>query len=245
MKKIIFAIFAAIIFIACGNTNNNQEVLKVGTSADYPPFEYLDSANKITGFDIDLLEEISKKTGIKFEVQNIQFDGLIPALVSGKIDAAISSMSATQERRKTVDFSDTYFTTQHLFISKKGTDFKDKSDLKDKKVGVQVGTLQETFARTLEGVTVVPFESTPNVFLSLKAGKIDALITDSSLGYEFIKKSPDTFEDFYSEPDGSEGLSIAFKKDKFKNEITKINQALNEIKKDGILDILTKKYNLK
>lgn len=252
MKKIIALFLTGIFFIACTdnaqnkeNTKSNETVLRVGTSADYPPFEFLNDKNEISGFDIDLLNAISAKTGIKFDVQNIQFDGLIPALTSGKIDAAISGMSATQARRKSVDFSSAYFKTEHLFVSQKGAGFSDKDSLKGKRVGVQVGTLQESFARGIDGVIVVPFESTPVLFASLKAGnKIDALITDSSLGYEFINKSNGELEAFLSEPDGSDGFAIAFAKDKFKPEILKIDEAIKQIKESGEFEKIAKKYNL-
>lgn len=252
MKKLLTLLFIGLFFVACTDSSQKQTnakasenvVLRVGTSADYPPFEFLNDKNEISGFDIDLLDAISAKSGIKFEVQNIQFDGLIPALVSGKIDAAVSGMSATEARRKSVDFSEPYFKTEHLFVSNKGAGFKNKDSLDGKRVGAQVGTLQESFAKQIAGVSFVPFESTPMLFASLKAGKIDALVTDSSLGYEFINKSNGELEAFYSEPDGSDGFAIAFVKDKFKPQIDKINAAIKEIKQSGEFDKIAKKYNL-
>lgn len=251
MKKIVTNLILCLSLVACSssqnkNTNDEKEqLLKLGTSADYPPFEFLDDKNKIVGFDIDLLNAISAKTGIKFEVQNIQFDGLIPALVSGKIDAAMSSMSATEQRAKVVDFSEPYFKTEHLYVSKIDSTFTSKDELAGKKIGVQVGTLQESAARQIQDVIVVPFDSTPTLFASLKVGKIDALMTDSSLGYEFISRSPNEIKAFYSEADGSEGLAIAFAKDKFKTQIEQINKAINEMKNSGELQSIAKKYNLR
>lgn len=251
MKKIIALFLFGIFFIACADSKQNGDsasagevVLRVGTSADYPPFEFLDEKNQISGFDIELLNAISAKTGIKFNVQNIQFDGLIPALTSGKIEAAISGMSATEARRKSVDFSAPYFKTEHLFVSASKAGFKDKTSLEGKRVGAQVGTLQESFAKEIPGVIFVPFESTPMLFASLKAGKVDALVTDSSLGFEFINKSNGEIEAFYSEPDGSDGFAIAFAKDKFKPEILKIDAAIKEIKESGEFEKIAKKYNL-
>ncbi|MGP1485936.1 MAG: basic amino acid ABC transporter substrate-binding protein [Campylobacter sp.] len=238
MKK-IFAL------ILVGLTSLFANELKIGTAANYPPFEFVDSSNKITGFDIDLVAEISKRAGFEYKLVNMSFDGLIPALKAGKINAIISAMSATEDRRKSIDFSTPYYSTENIYLRKKGnSEIADKQSLNGKKIAVQQGTVQELAANKIDGAKVIPAEDSVPLIIGLKAGKFDAVILDSLVGYGFLKKNQD-LEEFFKEADGSEGFSLAFNKDKDTELIAKINTTLDEIKKDGIYDKLLEKYDLK
>lgn len=218
--------------------------IRVGTAANYPPFEFvLDT--KITGFDIDFITEIAKRAKFEIKFVNMSFDGLIPALKGGKIDMIASAMSATDDRRKSVDFSDSYYATENLFLKRKNDDkITDKASLNGKKIGVQLGTVQEMAAKEVKGASVVPAEEMISAILALKSNKVDAVLVDSSIGYGFLKKNDDLME-FFKEPDGSEGFSFAFDKDKQKDLIVKINEAIKSIKQDGFFDKLLEKYDLK
>lgn len=122
-RSAVFAVAMLFALGGCGNSGGSKtelSVLKVGTNAEFPPFEFVDDKNQITGFDIDLLNEFSRRSGVKVEVQNMNFDAIIPALKFGKIDAAISGMSATPQRREAVDFSNAYYSTENLFLRRKG-----------------------------------------------------------------------------------------------------------------------------
>ncbi|WP_169753172.1 basic amino acid ABC transporter substrate-binding protein [Campylobacter mucosalis] len=245
MKKFL-ALFAVLAFlVGCGSdekSTNAEQVIKLGLSADYPPFEFVDKDNKITGFDVELMNEISKRVGFKVELANISFDGLIPALKAGKIDAIMSAMSATEDRKKSVDFTDSYYATENLFIRKKGSDINDKN-LVGKNIGVQLGTVQEMAAGKIEGAKVSPYDSPLTAIMALKSGKIDYVIVDSSIGYGFLKQNDD-IEEFLKLPDGSEGFSIAFDKGKKTDLIAKINDAIKAIKADGTFEKIAKKYDL-
>ncbi|TWO22668.1 basic amino acid ABC transporter substrate-binding protein [Campylobacter hyointestinalis] len=221
------------------------DVLKVGTNAAYPPFEFIDEQNKIAGFDMDLIDALSKKVGFEYKIVNMSFDGLIPALKAGKIDAVAAAMSATPERIKAVSFTKPYYTTENLFIKQaKNGDLTSKQNLEGKKIAVQLGTVQEIAARTIKGVKVMANEDIFAAIMALKNGKVDAVLVDSSIGYGYLNKNKDLAE-FLKEPDGSEGFSIAFDKDKHTDLISKINQAVEELKNDGTYDKLLEKYNLK
>ncbi|MBR8462521.1 transporter substrate-binding domain-containing protein [Campylobacter sp. faydin G-105] len=254
MKKIITFLIMTLAFVGCSSENTKQEqnkvenvvakeqVIKLGTSADYQPFEFIDDKNQITGFDVDLVAEIGKKIGVKFQIQNISFDGLIPAIKTGKIDAIASAMSETPERAMSIDFTKPYYNTENLFIRKKGSDVSEEN-LKDKKIGVQLGTVQEMAAQKITD-KVVPADAPVSSILALKSGKIDVVLIDSSIGYGYLKQNDD-LEEFLKLPDGSNGFSIAFDKGKHTELITKINKALDELKKDGTFDALLAKYDLK
>ncbi|QKF64206.1 basic amino acid ABC transporter substrate-binding protein [Campylobacter corcagiensis] len=243
MKK--FAKFLVAACVLVGANALSAEVIKVGTNANFPPFEYLDENNTITGFDIELVDVLSKKVGFDYEIVNMGFDGLIPALKSGKIDMVASGMSATEARKKAADFTDSYFVTENVFIKRASDDsIKTKDDIKAKSVGTQLGTVQEIAIRELKGIKPVTMEDPITVILALKNGKIDAAVFDTSVAYGYIKENPELVE-FHKEPDGSEGFSFAFNKGKKTELVSKINDALRELKEDGTFDKLLDKYNLK
>lgn len=238
MKKLFALLFAALISLGAAE-------LKIGTAANYPPFEFVDSQNKISGFDIDLLDALSKKVGFEYKLVNMSFDGLIAALKTGKLDGIISAMSATDERRKSVDFTNAYYSTENIYLRKKGnSQITDKSSLSGKKIGVQLGTVQEGAAKMIKNAKVVPSEEMGSAILALKAGKVDAVVVDSSIGYGYLKQNAD-LEEFFKEADGSECFSMAFDKGKQTELIAKINAALEEFKKDGTYDKILEKYDLK
>ncbi|WP_181563044.1 basic amino acid ABC transporter substrate-binding protein [Campylobacter hyointestinalis] len=236
--------FIVAVCVAAG-FSHAADVLKVGTNAAYPPFEFIDEQNKIAGFDMDLIDALSKKVGFEYKIVNMSFDGLIPALKAGKIDAVAAAMSATPERIKAVSFTKPYYTTENLFIKQaKNGDLTSKQNLEGKKIAVQLGTVQEIAARSIKGVKVMANEDIFAAIMALKNGKVDAVLVDSSIGYGYLNKNKDLAE-FLKEPDGSEGFSIAFDKDKHTDLIAKINQAVEELKNDGTYDKLLEKYNLK
>ena len=256
MKKLLLGLAVLVALTGCSDGSKKEAakevkketpkevVYKVGTAASYPPFEFVKDT-KITGFDIDFMTEIGNKVGFKCEFVNMGFDGLIPALKGGKIDIIASAMSATNERRTSVDFTDNYFSTNNVYLKQKNNaELTKKEQLAGKKLGAQLGTVQEMAAKKVEGVTVVPSEQIISSIMALKAGKVDAVIVDSAIGYGFLKENPE-LDEFFSEPDGSEGFSYAFDKDKHKELISKINDAIKALKADGTYDKLLEKYNLK
>lgn len=243
MKKILISLLA-LGFVCLSANDISQKPLTLGMSADYPPFEYINDKNEIDGFEVELIKAISDKIGVKFNIKNISFDGLIVALKSGKIDAIMSAMSATDERRKSVDFTNSYFTGNNIWIKKLGSTIKNKTELNGKKVAAQIGTLQEAAAHKVSGSVVIPTENVLAAVMQLKSGKIDALVTDQATGENYMKQNSD-IEAFLIEPDGSDGLAIAFDKGKHTDLINKINQAIKELKDDGTIQNLINKFNIK
>ncbi|AII15095.1 amino acid ABC transporter, periplasmic arginine/lysine/histidine-binding protein [Campylobacter iguaniorum] len=241
MSKFFQFVVAAFAMLSLSNAAD----LRVGTNAAYPPFEFINDQNKIAGFDIDLVDALSKKIGFTYEIVNMSFDGLIPALKAGKIDAIAAAMSATPDRVKAVDFTKAYYITENLFIKKAGDNaINSKADLNGKKIAVQLGTVQEIAARELKGAKVMANEDIFAAIMALKNSKVSAVLVDSSIGYGYLKKNPDLAE-FLKEPDGSEGFSLAFDKNKKTDLIAKINAAVDELKQDGAYDKLLEKYDLK
>ncbi|EAH5546678.1 basic amino acid ABC transporter substrate-binding protein [Campylobacter upsaliensis] len=251
MRKIFafLVAFLSLFVVACSDTsttNNDSNAslsLRVGTAPNYKPFDYKEDA-KLTGLDIDLVNEIAKREGIELTWVEMSFDGLIPALKTGKIDMIASAMSATEDRRKSVDFSDVYYTTKNLYIKKKDNEaLNSKEDLEGKIIGVQLGTLQEPAAKAIKDTKVQSNESLSVVIMELKEGKIDAVVADKDVSTGYLKENTDLIG-FFEEEDGSEGFSFAFDKDKQKEAIEKFNKGLKDLKADGTYDQILTKYEL-
>ncbi len=241
MKKFLKIL---LVVLACLNLVNAKS-LKVGTNASFPPFEFVDKNSQIVGFDMDLLDAISKKVGFEYEIVNMGFDGLIPALKSGKIDMVAAGMSATEQRRKAADFTNPYYSTENVFLKKVDNDsIKSKEDIKGKIVSTQLGTVQEIAMRELKDIKVSTMKDPFNVIMALKNGKVDVAVFDSSVAYGYLKQNPDLVA-FHTEDDGSDGFSFAFDKGKHSELLAKFNQAIDELKADGIYDKILEKYELK
>ena len=126
-------------------SNSMGDVLIVGVSPDYPPFEYTEDG-KIVGFDIDFMHMLGEKMGKKIEIKEMEFSSLIPSLNSGKINLIISSLSKNSEREKNISFSDPYYTSAFSIITTKDNDVKTLDDFpKNAKIGVQTGSTMESF----------------------------------------------------------------------------------------------------
>jgi len=233
VKLMLISLLSIVISISVFAKNN---VVYVGTNAEFAPFEYLDK-NKIVGFDIDLLDAISKETGLEFKIQDMAFDGLLPALQTKKVDMVIAGMTATQ---KAVAFSKPYFKAKQVVITK-GEDKSLKSfkDLAGKKVGVMLGFTGDTVVSEIKGVKVERFNAAYAAILALSQNKIDAVVLDS----EPAKKYTANNKQFViaNIPAEEEDYAIAFRKND-KELINKVNAALDKIKANGEYDKILKKY---
>lgn len=246
----LMAMILALFLSACGNNSQTQDTtptLRVGLNAEYPPFEYKKDA-QIVGFDVDILDALSKKVGFNYSIHHMSFDGLIPALKAGKIDMIISGMSATSERMKQVDFSIPYYEGQTLYIKRKETtELTDKESIRGKKVGAFLGTVQEQAANRMKNeynLNVIASDAIFGAIMNLKTRKVDVVLADYATAQGYLKENPDLVG-FYQESDGSEGLSIAFDKGKYQDILEQINTAIDELKASGEYDNLLKKNDLK
>ena len=169
-------------------------VLKVGTSAEYSPYEFhkvVDGEYKIVGFDDFLVQEIAKDMGVKVEYEDMDFDGLLGALQADKVDIVLAGMTPDEKRKKSVDFSDIYYTNSNVCIVAKGKEdtIKKSEDLKDLKVGVQKGTTQADYVTNTLGITdATQLKRIPDLMLELQNGKIDVIVTGKAVAEINVKK---------------------------------------------------------
>ncbi|WP_373077045.1 transporter substrate-binding domain-containing protein [Fusobacterium varium] len=214
--------------------------LYVGTNAEFKPYEYLEG-DKITGFDIDFMDAIGKEIGYEVHWVNMGFDGLLPALQMNKVDAVIAGMSQTPERQKAVDFSMPYMFTksEHYVIVNENSSIFKKEELKDKKVGVQIGTIQEEFTIALGGIPQI-YNAWTGALMDLQQDKISAVIIADVSGNAYLEnmkglKKVDIVVD--SQP----GASIAFRKGET-DLVKAVNEAILKLRDDGTYLQLLEKY---
>src|SRR5579875_2198861 len=179
---------------ATGTAAKSQPQLVMATSADFPPYEFHDMSSgtdQIKGFDIDIANQIAKDLGFTFTIKDMNFDGLIGALQSGRADFVFAGMTPTPAREKNVDFSELYYTSQNAIVERKGANLTAASQLAGKKIGVETGSTQEQFAKTIKGATIVSLDQVPSVIEELKTGRIDAAILENTVAKGFLQNNPD------------------------------------------------------
>lgn len=221
--------------------------LVMGTNAEFEPFEYhemVDGEPQIIGFDIDLSQIIADKLGVELVIEDMDFDGLIPALASKSIDMIAAGMSADEERAKSVNFSVSYFDASQVIIIREDDDsIKGREDLKGKKLGVQLGTTgdQEASKEEVGAAEVVRFNKAPEAIEDLKTGRIDAVILDQAPAKAYVSQNEGLI--ILDEELTQETYSLAcFKGDEEFTEF--LNSVINEIKESGKYDELLEKYGL-
>lgn len=215
--------------------------LRVGLSADYAPIEFEHTVNGKTeyaGVDIDLAKKIAKDNNLKLKIVNMSFDSLLGALKTGKIDIIISGMTSTPERKKQVDFSDSYMMTKNIMLVKKDkvNEYKDIKDFNNKKVGAQKGTEQEKIAQTeIENASITSLSRLPDVILALKSGKVEGAVVEKPVAEAYLKQNPKLGISNVKFNEEEKDTVIAVPKDSPKL-LSQINKTIKEVKDKGLID---------
>lgn len=215
--------------------------LRVGLSADYAPMEFEHTVNGKTeyaGVDIDLAKKIAKDNNLKLKIVNMSFDSLLGALKTGKIDIIISGMTSTPERKKQVDFSDSYMMTKNIMLVKKDkvSEYKDIKDFNNKKVGAQKRTEQEKIAQTeIENASITSLSRLPDVILALKSGKVEGAVVEKPVAEAYLKQNPKLGISNVKFNEEEKDTVIAVPKDSPKL-LSQINKTIKEVKDKGLID---------
>jgi len=210
--------------------------LKVGINAEYPPFEVVDDAGNIVGFDADLMTAIAEAAGFEFEFVNTRWDGIFVALASGEFDAVISAATITAERAETVDFSDPYFNAgQSITVQADTTDIAGPDDLAGRKVGVQLGTTGDIWLTEETQAEVVRYDENTLAFQALSTGDVDAAVADSPTAAEIVRANPEMMLKVLPEAYTDELYGIAVRKER-PEVLAAINEGLAAIRASGQYD---------
>ncbi|MGL5722187.1 MAG: basic amino acid ABC transporter substrate-binding protein [Brevinema sp.] len=240
MKKIVLLTVAWLFVSACAKSSS--DTLIVGTNAEFQPFEYLENG-AIVGFDIDLINEVGLILGKNIKIENMSFDGLIPALQSKKIDLIVAGMAVTEDRKQSVNFSDSYFQTEdmRLIVQQNNTSISNADTLNNKNVGAILGFTADTYLTEMGNVNVSRFNGAGEAILALKAGKIDALMLDADPTKGYLAQNQD-LKDF-PVLNTAEEYSMAFRKEDTEL-LDLINNAVLQLKENGKYQEIYAKYFL-
>lgn len=174
----------------------DKGVLVVGTASGYPPYEFVDVTSptqEVTGIDMALAKALAEDLGVELKIEDMTFSALLSSIPAKKIDLAIAGINPTDERRKTVDFSDVYVEAeQKILIRAEDSDqLKTLDDFTGKKVGAQKSTTQEALANAeIKDVTVISLDKVPDLILELLNGKIDGIVVESVVAQQYIIANP-------------------------------------------------------
>jgi polar amino acid transport system substrate-binding protein len=236
--KVFLSVLLLISFVLFART------VTVGTSADFPPFEYIENG-QFVGFDMDLMREIAKIAGFELKFVDMSFDSLIPALRAGQIDVAAAAMTITEERKKVVDFSMPYWSADQSIIVKADSDFTITVLFGKYRIGVQTGTTGDLWCtENLVQKGLLPernlkrYDTFILALSDLLNGNIDAIVLDSPVANRFAATKPVKVVGIIVT---GEQYGIAVRKGN-KELLDKINQALKTLIETGKINELIDKY---
>lgn len=224
--------------VAAVETKAAGGVLTMGTNAEFPPYEFREG-DKIVGIDAEIAQAIAEQMGMTLQIEDMSFDAIIPAVTSGKIDFGAAGMTVTEKRKESVDFSDTYATSTQVIIVKNESDIKNQEDLKNKLIGVQLGTTGDILVGDIEGAKIERYNKGMEAVQSLTQGKVDAVVIDGATAEAFVSKNEGI--KILEEKMSDEEYAIAVKKGNTEL-LENMNAAIKELKESGKLDEIVAKY---
>lgn len=244
MKKMLAVLIALMLVCSCAVA----ETLIMGSSCDFPPYEYYDDeTSEIVGIDVEIAQAIAEKLGYELEISDMQFDSIIAAVVSGKVDFGMSGFTITEERKQNVNFSTPYSTAKQFVIVQEGSEITSVDDLFNVenayKIGVQLGTTGDLYITEdieTNGLkhSVEPFNKYGDAVAALLKGKVDCLIVDDQVAIAFVDANEglEILDTAYA----LEEYAVCFAKD---SELyDDFNAALEELIADGIVQAIFEKY---
>lgn len=246
MKKLPLVFLALLLGLAFAQVRTWDQIkrsgeIRIGTEGAFPPFNFFNEKNQLTGFEVDLGNALAAKLGVKPRWIAQAFDTLLIQLNQGRFDFVIASHGITPERAKAVDFTNPHYCTGGIIVSKKGGP-KTAKDLEGKVVGVQVGTTYMEAAQKIPGLKEVrTYQKDPDALQDLLAGRLDAWITDRFVAKEAIKerKLEGTLQ--LGELLFQEKVAMAVAKGN-KTLLAALNQALAALMKDGTYAKISQKW---
>ena len=249
MKKMIALLLAALMicamFTGCGEKGTTlKSVQKAGkltiaTSPDFPPLESLGDNNEVVGIEIDVLNLICEQLGVTLEINQMDFDSVLPGVQAGKFDVGVSGISVTEKRQKNVLFTDPYCLAAQAIVVTEGSSITSKADLEGKKVSVQTGTTAEEYCMD-NGYEVLSFTANNDAAAALTTGKVDAWVVDNEVAVALAAQQGLTVLD---EAMTSEPYAFAFAKGS-DELVSSFNASLKKLMDDGSIQEIFDKYGV-
>lgn len=224
----------------------DKKTLVMATSADYKPYEYHDLSSgkdEIVGFDVDIAKYIAKELGYELQINDMNFEGLIPTLQTNRADFVMAGMTPNPERLKNVDFSNIYYDAKNTIVTLKDSNVTKPEQLAGKKVAVQLGSIQENIAKDIatkvSGLQITSLNKLPEIVEEVKAGRVDAAIIEDKVAKGFVE-SNDMLQFTTIEEVKSNGSAIAFPKGS--PNVEKFNEVIKKMQDNGEMDKLIQKW---
>ena len=234
----------------CGSSNSDNSTpsgddasdatktkLVVATSPDFPPFESLEGG-EVVGIEVDILNKIAEKMGMELDIQQMDFDSVIPGVQAGKFDVGMSGITVTDKRKENVDFSSVYFMAAQAIVVTADSGITGKADLEGKKVSVQTGTTAEEYCMG-NGYEVLAFTANNDAAAALTAGKVDAWVVDNEVA---LAMAPELGLTVLDEAMTSEPYAFAFQKGS--ELVAPFNEALDALLADGTVEQIFQQYGV-
>lgn len=229
----VLALLLTVSLLLPGCSSGENAKIRVATDATWPPFESVDEKTKeIVGFDIDLFKAIADNQGLQYELLNVQFDPLLAGMAKGQYDAAISSITITDDRKKEMLFSDPYFAAgQMIAVQKANTTITSKSTLTGR-VGAQIGTTGAIEVEKITGTTLKTYDDIGLAYQDLMNGQIDAVVADNPIALDYVGKNTDKLKTVGAVfTDENYGIAVSKNKPEL---VTKINAGLKAVQAEGL-----------
>jgi len=255
-KKSMFKTFAVVLALSCFSLvisgcgkkidslteiKNHGEII-LGTSADLPPYEFhrvtKNNGDEIVGLDISIAKEIAKDIGVKLEIKNMKFDGLLASLALGNVDFVMAGLSITDERKKSVDFSNKYFSSDNKVLIRKedNKSIVSINDLKGKIVGAQKGSIQAAIVKNqLTNSELKEIGKISDLILELATKKVDAIILEDVAAKIYASKNTNIVTSSIEINNGIYGAAIAVKKGD-SSLLNAINKTLERLNKANLIN---------
>jgi len=241
MKKLVLLALGLVLIVgmlaSCGGIPTK---IRIATDATWPPFEYINDAHEIVGFDIDLMNAIAEKENLDIEFVNVMWDPLLAGMAQGTYDAAISSITILPDRQKDMLFSNPYYGAgQIIVVQKSNTTITGKNNLNGE-VGAQLGTTGAVEVEKIAGATLVNYDDIGLAFQALMNGQVNAVVCDNPVAAKYVVTNPDDLkivgtvftDEFY-------GIAVAKGQEDL---LEKINQGLQKVLEEGIIETLEAKW---
>lgn len=249
MKKLLAAVLALTMLLAlaaCGSGNSDtntasgsagKTTVTVATSPDFPPFESLDGS-EVVGIEVDILQAITGKLGLEMQLEQMDFESVIPSVQAGKFDIGMSGITITADRQKNCDFTQPYFLASQAIVVTPDSDITCKADLEGKTISVQTGTTAEEYCME-NGYEVLAFTANNDAAAALTSGKAAAWVVDNEVGVALAAQQGLVVLD---EAMTSEPYAFTFAKDSALS--AQFDEALGELLADGTVAAIFEKYGV-
>ncbi len=247
-KSIYTALLAGLVLLTgCSDDKgqkSDEKTLTVATSADYPPFEFFKDG-KIVGFDIDMITAVGEKMGRKVVIKDMSFDAILGSLQSNRVDAAVASMTPTEERLKAIDFSNVYLSTGKALVCSDTSSIRSTADLSGAVVGVQAGSTHETYVneelrKNTDNLEIKSLSKVPDLVQELKSRRISCIVLGTSEAKTLMANHSGMR--LVELPTKETGSAIGLPKGS--PLLPEINQALEALIKDGTIEKLKQKWQV-